>query len=696
MESRLARVLLLTFRLVTVSASLAAYGSEDVPHSIRIGVDEAAPYQSWDPTRGAVGFSVEVLGEAARRRGLHLEWINCPEGPQKALASGRVDMWPLWSVEAAQGLGLYIADPWLQNQFAVVWRKTTALNSLPSWQGKVISVLHLPKSTFLARRTFPQSQLDLTSNRTVALQHLCTGQADGAFMEVRLIEPMLLIRPAGCEDSKLGIRVIAGMNQPMTTVATLPFRKRLEELRTEINVMFLDGRFGQLLDNWFVFSNIEAHSMIELSHQREKNRYGYLALAAMMVVSAIILWMAIAARKAGRNAERANEGKSRFLANVSHEIRTPMNGVIGMADVLAHTCLTDEQREYVETIGDSARLQLTLLNDLLDSAKIEAGKLTLELIPFSPKVLFLDLHRAFRNSATQKGLELQLRTNEAIPTLMGDPLRLRQIVSNLLNNALKFTSTGNIVLAAENGPDGLTISVSDTGIGIPVEAQSTLFRKFTQADSSTTRRFGGTGLGLSICKDLIDLMGGSIQCESTVGVGSRFVVRLPLRPATATVTAPQAIVEERVASARFPILIVEDNQINQRVAGAILRSYGLDFELASNGLEAIERYASREYAAILMDCQMPEMDGHEATRRIRRMQRNRIPIIALTASAGESDRREAMAAGMDDFLSKPVRREELIAVVQKWIQQEAGVHEASGNVLMSNLTSKGSKKLTII
>jgi len=262
-------------------------------------------------------------------------------------------------------------------------------------------------------------------------------------------------------------------------------------------------------------------------------------------------------------------------------------------------------------------LQLTLLNDLLDSAKIEAGKLTLESIPFSPKVLFMDLHRAFRNSAAQKGLELQLRTNEAIPALMGDPLRLRQIVSNLLNNALKFTSAGNIVLAAENGPDGLTISVSDTGIGIPVEAQSTLFRKFTQADSSTTRRFGGTGLGLSICKDLIDLMGGSIQCESTAGVGSSFVVRLPLRPATATVAAPQVIIEERAPSAQFPVLIVEDNQINQRVAGAILRSYGLDFELASNGLDAIERYASREYAAILMDCHMPEMDGLEATRRIR-------------------------------------------------------------------------------
>jgi signal transduction histidine kinase/ActR/RegA family two-component response regulator len=658
---------------MVLAGPAVAHTFEDTRNSIRVGVDDAAPYQYWDPTRGAIGFSVEVLSEAARRRGIHLKWIYCPEGPQKALSSGQVDMWPLVSVEAAQGLGVYIAEPWLQNQFAVVWRKTSELNSFPPWQAKVVSVVNLPLSTSLARHFFSKSQLDLTANRTIAMQHLCVGRTDAAFMEVRLIEPMLLIRPEGCEGSKLGIRVIAGPDQPMTTVATFPFRPSTEQLRAEINVMFLDGRFGELLDKWFVFSNIEAHSMVELSHQRDLNRYGYVALAGMMVVSLVILWTALEARRSRRSAERANEAKSRFLANVSHEVRTPMNGVIGMADLLATTQLTDEQREYVETIGDSARLQLTLLNDLLDSAKIEARQLTLEVIPFSPEVLLTDLHRAFRNAAAKKGLQMELRKDESIPALMGDPLRIKQILSNLLNNAVKFTGAGEIVLAAKYEIGNLMICVTDTGIGIPPEVQSTLFRKFTQADSSTTRRFGGTGLGLSICKELVELMGGAIECQSTAGAGSSFSVRLPLKLATETIAAPRVAIEERGITTPFPVLIAEDNQFNQKVAGFILRSVGIEFEVVSNGLEAIERYASREYSAILMDCHMPEMDGLEATRRIRQMKRNQIPIIALTAGAGESDRLEARAAGMDDFLSKPVRRHELLNMLQKWIQQKSSI-----------------------
>jgi signal transduction histidine kinase/CheY-like chemotaxis protein len=690
MEPSRVRVLHLTFWLaLTITAALPVYGFASGPKTIRVGVDNAPPYQSWDPARGAVGFSVDVLSEAARRIGLHLEWIYCPEGPHKALASGRVDMWPLASTDSFSPSEAYNAEPWLENQFAIVWPKSSDLSSMPAWSGKSISVVALPRSTLLARRFFPQSKVDPTPNRTVALQRLCRGESDGAFMEVRLIEPMLLIRPAGCEQAKLGVRVMAGLDQPMTTVAAIPFRRSLEQIRAEINVMFLDGSFGTLLDNWFVFSNIEAHSMIELSHQREKNRYGYLALVAMMVVSAVILWMAVAARKAGRSAQRANEGKSRFLANVSHEVRTPMNGVLGMADLLARTRLTEEQREYVETINEAAGLQLTLLNDLLDSAKIEAGKLTLENIAFSPEALCAELHRAFRISARRKGLQLELRIGQTIPTMMGDPLRLKQILSNLLNNALKFTQAGAVVLAAGYEAGRLTISVTDSGIGIPQSVQAGLFQKFTQADSSTTRRFGGTGLGLSICKDLTDLMGGSIECKSTAGAGTTFIVQLPLELATEAIAAPQASAKENVVSARYPILIVEDNLINQKVASAILRSMGLEFELASNGREAVERYASGNYAAILMDCHMPEMDGLEATRCIRRMDRFQAPIIALTAGAGEGDRHEALAAGMDDFLSKPVRRNELASMLQKWLPPETDAREISADDLPVPLQRQG-------
>jgi signal transduction histidine kinase/CheY-like chemotaxis protein len=687
MEQSRVRVLSLTFWLaLTLAAVVPVYGSAPSNYGaaqvIRVGVDDAPPYQSWDPARGAVGFSVDVLNEAARSLGLHLEWVYCPEGPTKALVTGHADMWPLVSPDAVTPFGIYAAEPWLQNQYAVVWQKPSSLNlPPPSFEGKSVSAVRMPRSTFYARRFFPRSQLDSTPNRTVAFQHMCKGQSDATFMEVRLIEPMLLIRPPGCEAVKLGIRVFPDLSQPMTTVATQPFHKSVDQIRAEIDAMFLDGRFGALVDGWFVFSNIEAHSMLELRHQRDKNRYGYLALAAMMLVSVAILWMAIAARKAGRSAQRANEGKSRFLANVSHEVRTPMNGVLAMADLLGRTRLTDEQREYVETISESAGLQLTLLNDLLDSAKIEVGKLTLESIPFSPEVVCAELYRAFRNTARKKGLQLELHIGASIPAMMGDPLRLKQILSNLLNNALKFTPKGGVELTAEYAAECLTISVRDSGIGIPLSAQAMLFQKFTQADSSTTRRFGGTGLGLSICKDLTDLMGGSIQCESAAGEGTMFIVKLRLPLATEAIAAPQASTEERVISARYPILIVEDNLINQKVASAILRSCGLEFELAANGVEAVERYASGKYAAVLMDCHMPEMDGLEATRCIRAMDRFQAPIIALTAGAGESDRREALAAGMDDFLSKPVRRNELLTMLLKWLPPATDVREISADDL---------------
>ena len=638
---------------------------------VRMGVDQAAPYQSWVAGRGPVGFTVEVLNAAARRRGIVLDWKFCPEGPQKALKAGKVDIWPLVAVGATADAGFYAPEPWLENEYAIIWRGTTpgTHEPEPEWKGRRIAVTNLPFGVRIALQYFPASPMDLAPNRTVTMQHLCGGSADFAFMEVRLLEAMLLDRPAACAGASLRVRVLSELHKPMSMASTIEYRPEADALRQEIGAMFQDGSFAHLVDRWFVFSNIEANSLAQLMEQRRRNTYVWIALAAMTLVLILLVWMYRRARAATRAARKASRAKDEFLANVSHEVRTPMNGVVGMTDLLMRTPLDPEQREYAAAIAESARLQLIILSDILDSAKIDSGMLALETVAFSAAELAREVCRVFRPIAVQKGLRLELDLSGDLPPLSGDPLRIRQILSNLINNAIKFTRSGEIRVAISTGPDGdrvlLACSVSDTGIGIEPAMQARIFERFTQADCSTTRRFGGTGLGLSICRSLVELMGGSIGVESTVGMGSRFWFQVPLPPADDQVPLLSAAPAIETLAAPHPILVVDDNAINRQVTSAMLRNLGLACEVASDGLEAVERCGACLYSAVLMDCQMPGMDGFEATRRIRQTSPAGPPIIAVTAAAGAADRRRALDAGMDDFLSKPVRLQELAGVLAR-------------------------------
>jgi PAS domain S-box-containing protein len=481
-------------------------------------------------------------------------------------------------------------------------------------------------------------------------------------------------------EATLGYRIDELEGQPMLSFIhpedVDASRDRMLRVQDEKDVKAYINRY-RCRDGSYRWFEWQAHQEGDLVYGAARDVTERIALEAEM-------------RAARTEAEAANKAKREFLANMSHEIRTPLNGVIGVAAALAQTDLSGQQREMVDLIQTSGRTLERVVSDVLDFSKIEAGRLELELLPFDLRPEAEALLELFRNRAEQKGLAFDVAYGpETAGWFVGDVVRIKQVLGNLLSNAIKFTSKGRVAAvvgvreAEGRGAVELVLEVEDTGIGFDEAFARRLFQRFSQADGSITRRFGGTGLGLSICQALVQMMSGEIQASSRLGQGSRFTVTIPLAryeaPADEPAAAeqdPAALIRSRTAGeASLHVLMAEDHVINQRVVELILIPFGASLIKVENGADALRAFGSEAFDLVLMDMQMPVMDGLAATRAIRKLEarspdRKRTPVVMLSANAMPQHREEALAAGADLHLAKPVTAAALMSAIA-WVLRPA-------------------------
>jgi signal transduction histidine kinase/AmiR/NasT family two-component response regulator len=647
----------------------------------RVGYHNTEPFLYRGPDGNPAGFGKDVLTEAARRAGVALEWVYIPQGAAAAFRDGAIDLFPRSADVAGLSRAPYLTAPWFESFYGLIQKSSDDAPSPASLAGRPIAT---GSSYFLrayAAIQLPRAKIVPRESWNEVLAAVCDGSVEAAFAELREATSVLLRSQPPCGHQSLRLVplreavVMAGIGAaPRATAAA-------DLLRDEIGSLAADGTLAQLHSHWYRASLNEVAN-VERTVAGENRRRQLLAFSLALAVLFLFAAGAVARMRRLRQAAlRASEAKSMFIATMSHEIRTPLNGVIGMARLLRDTPLTGEQREMLDTISQSGEALLDVINDVLDLSKLEAARMRVVYADYAPADILNSVAGLVRPAAREKGLMLDIDIDPDLPPRgRGDAVRIRQVLLNLVGNAIKFTPSGRITLSLRRVPEAVEFAITDTGDGIAPEKIDTLFHPFTQLDSSPSRAYEGTGLGLAISKKLVELLQGEIGVESTPGHGSRFWFRVPYPPPEGA-TAPVESLSHSAAPVRpLRVLIAEDNPANQLVASRLLQRLGHSVTCAANGAEAVAAYSAQSWDLVLMDCQMPGMDGYQAARAIRSLEAavgRRTPIVAVTANAMAEDMHKCLDSGMDGYLTKPINFADLERIVRESVATAPQTRTAS-------------------